>query len=55
MAIKKDPPMTDTEKAAMSSAAKAMGSRGGKKRALALSKEKRKEIAQNAAAVRWGT
>jgi len=35
------------------SAAAELGSRGGKARAKALSKRKRKEIAQKAAAKRW--
>ena len=35
------------------SAAAELGSRGGKARAAALSKRKRKEIARNAAAKRW--
>ena len=35
-------------------AAQYLGQRGGKARALALSKKRRKEIAQAAAAKRWG-
>ncbi|PHQ93614.1 MAG: RNA-binding protein [Marinosulfonomonas sp.] len=35
-------------------AAKSLGSKGGKKRASNLSPERRKEIAQQAAAKRWG-
>lgn len=34
-------------------AAKSLGQRGGKARAVALSKRRRKEIARNAAAKRW--
>jgi len=36
-------------------AAKALGSKGGKKRAANLSPERRKEIAQKAAKSRWKT
>lgn len=35
-------------------AAKALGKKGGKARALALTPKKRKEIAKRAAAARWG-
>lgn len=35
-------------------AAKSLGQRGGRARAAALSKKRRKEIAQAAAAKRWG-
>ena len=35
-------------------AAKALGKRGGEARAAALSKHRRREIAQTAAAKRWG-
>ena len=35
-------------------AAKSLGSRGGKARAAALSKERRSEIAKSAAQKRWG-
>jgi hypothetical protein len=41
-------------KAAPKSAAAELGSRGGKARAAALTKKKRKEIAQKAAKSRWG-
>jgi hypothetical protein len=46
MAAKKDPAMTE--------AAKAMGSRGGKARAKALTKQARSAIASAAAKARWG-
>jgi hypothetical protein len=36
-------------------AAKALGAKGGKKRAENMTPERRKEIARNAAEKRWGT
>ncbi|MBI1776466.1 MAG: RNA-binding protein [Proteobacteria bacterium] len=42
-----------TEEAKVKSAAAELGSRGGKARAEALSKKRRKEIAQRAATERW--
>jgi hypothetical protein len=45
MAAKKDPAMTE--------AAKVMGSKGGKARAKNLTKQRRKEIASEAAKARW--
>jgi hypothetical protein len=44
--------ITETER--VRSAAAELGSKGGKARAAALTKKKRKEIAQTAAAKRWG-
>ena len=43
-----------TEGQRVKSAAAELGSKGGKARAAALSKKKRKEIAQKAAKSRWG-
>jgi hypothetical protein len=43
-----------TEGQRVKSAAAELGSKGGKARAAALSKRKRKEIAQKAARSRWG-
>jgi hypothetical protein len=40
---------------AIKRAAAALGSRGGRARAAALSKRKRKEIARKAAQIRWKT
>ena len=37
----------------LAKAAKAMGRKGGKKRAKSLTPERRKEIARKAAAARW--
>jgi len=44
---------TKKQDSAMTEAAKAMGSRGGKARAKALTSKARKEIASNAAKARW--
>ena len=45
----------EDERDAAKSAAAELGSRGGKKRAEAMSPERRAEIARTAAEKRWGT
>ena len=44
----------EDERDGLSSAAAEMGRKGGKKRAESMTPERRKEIAQKAAAKRWG-